>query len=193
MVRVHTRVKDTFVLHARLCGFDDDYVTSSHGNQCSWPPTRSHGAKPTRPASFGRLCERAFYLFLFLRFARFSIPLPYAPRIALSLSAPFHPPSSSLSAPVPFHLHASYLSTLFREDYSRWCNNVFTRRTCRVIPTVLPDRTRPLPRVIWWLFAWHGDSFSKHAARWWFMKGSLGFYCYLRDDACKSMGARNAA
>lgn len=27
------------------------YVTSSHGNQCSWPPTRSHGAKPTRPAS----------------------------------------------------------------------------------------------------------------------------------------------
>lgn len=35
------------------------YVTSSHGNQCSWPPTRSHGAKPTRPASFGHLCAKA--------------------------------------------------------------------------------------------------------------------------------------
>lgn len=41
-------------------------VTSSHGNQCSWPPTRSHGAKPTRPASFGHLCERASYLSLAL-------------------------------------------------------------------------------------------------------------------------------
>jgi len=46
------------------------YVTSSHGNQCSWPPTRSHGAKPTRPASLGHLCASArilpAYLSLFL-------------------------------------------------------------------------------------------------------------------------------
>lgn len=187
-LRVHTRVKDTFVLHARLCGFDDDYVTSSHGNQCSWPPTRSHGAKPTRPASFGRLCERAFYLFLFLRFAPWAVSLPLASYHARLLSfSPYFPPCLTFPPSLfPFCLFlftsASYLSTLFREDYSRWCNNVFTRRTCRVIPTVLPDRTKP-SNAIWWLFAWHGDSFSKRAARWWFMKGSLGFYCYLRDGA----------
>lgn len=156
-----------------------------------------HQRVPTGPNRPGRPASVAFANAPFTSFS-FSVS-PASPslsrtrRVSRSPSPlPFTPPSS-LSAPVPFHLHASYLSTLFREDYSRWCNNVFTRRTCRVIPTVLPDRTRPLPRVIWWLFAWHGDSFSKHAARWWFMKGSLGFYCYLRDDACKSMGARNAA
>ena len=94
----HTRVKDTFVLHARLCGFDDDYVTSSHGNQCSWPPTRSHGAKPTRPASFGRLCERAFYLFLLSPFRPFDHPSPFhPPTIALVSSLLFSPFSLSLS------------------------------------------------------------------------------------------------
>ena len=106
----HTRVKDTFVLHARLCGFDDDYVTSSHGNQCSWPPTRSHGAKPTRPASFGRLCERAFYLFLLSSFRPFStIYLPSTRRLSRSslLSSPFSLSLSVLffsSLSVPFHL-----------------------------------------------------------------------------------------
>lgn len=121
-------VKDTFVFNARLCGFDDDYVTSSHGNQCSWPPTRSHGAKPTSSASFGRLCERAFYLLTSLPA---SCPLPcnaVAPPAAPPFLAVFFSFSPSLFT------SASYLSTLFREDYSRWRNNVFTRHTWPVTP-----------------------------------------------------------
>jgi len=59
-------------MYARVCARAPRrlYVTSSHGNQCSWPPTRSHGAKPTRPASLGHLCASArilpAYLSLFL-------------------------------------------------------------------------------------------------------------------------------
>lgn len=122
-LRVHTRVKDTFVLHVGLCGFDDDYVTSSHGNQCSWPPTRSHGAKPTRPAGQLRSPLRTRLL-----------PLSLSSMISLSLTWSTH----SFPLPLSLFTSTSYLSTLFREDYSRGCNNVFTRRTCRVIPTVLP-------------------------------------------------------
>lgn len=87
------------------------YVTSSHGNQCSWPPTRSHGAKPTRPASFGHLCAKArararaplTCLSLFLFFLIF-LPLlyrrdPLAPSVSLPAShsvsplSLFSPPS----------------------------------------------------------------------------------------------------
>lgn len=100
--------------------------------------------RPGRPASVA-FANAPFTSFSF-SFSPASPSLSRSRRVSRSPSPlPFAPPSS-LSAPVPFHLHASYLSTLFCEDYSRWCNNVFTRRTCRVIPTVLPDRTRPLPR-----------------------------------------------
>lgn len=97
---------------ARLCAYAPRrrYVTSSHGNQCSWPPTRSHGAKPTRLASFGHLCASApltcLSLFLFfliflpllllratLSRVRFSSCEPLGFLFLLFFRRPFFPPA----------------------------------------------------------------------------------------------------
>jgi len=81
--RTGERACDVFVCGKCVCACvyapRRRYVTSSHGNQCSWPPTRSHGAKPTRPASFGHLCASAplTCLSLFLFFLIF-LPLLFA-------------------------------------------------------------------------------------------------------------------
>jgi len=56
---IRSRTCTCICVYASICASRRRYVTSSHGNQCSWPPTRSHGAKPTRPASFGHLCASA--------------------------------------------------------------------------------------------------------------------------------------
>lgn len=84
------------------------YVTSSHGNQCSWPPTRSHGAKPTRPASFGHLCAkaraRASYLSLALSLFLDLSPVALPPRpsraVRFSSCEPFGLSSFSFFSPV---------------------------------------------------------------------------------------------
>lgn len=103
------------------------YVTSSHGNQCSWPPTRSHGAKPTRPASYGHLCASAplTCLSLFLFFLDLSpVALLRAtlsrPRVRFSSCEPlgflfllFFPPVLSSRPPAPL-----YLPALPHEDYA---------------------------------------------------------------------------
>lgn len=84
------------------------YVTSSHGNQCSWPPTRSHGAKPTRLASvtFARLLPVLslllfFFIFLPLLFSAILLFVSLAARP--SVFPPFCPPHhrllSSLARP----------------------------------------------------------------------------------------------
>lgn len=94
-MRVCVRVKCMYAPRRR-------YVTSSHGNQCSWPPTRSHGAKPTRPASFGHLCANAPLtcpsLFLF-----FLIFLPLLLRASVSL------PSSRSPSPLSFLFLRSFV------------------------------------------------------------------------------------
>lgn len=107
-----------------VCAPRRRYVTSSHGNQCSWPPTRSHGAKPTRPASFGHLCERASYLSLtlslFLDLSPASLFLLTAVAAAAAAAA-----AVSARAVSSFFFHPSfllvrsfiYLPALLREDY----------------------------------------------------------------------------
>ena len=110
-----------------------------------------HQRVPTGPNRPGRPASVAFAN---APFTSFSFPLFAPSRLSTSLPpAAYHarlfsPLLSLFPSPCSFSLpslflftSASYLSTLFREDYSRRCNNVFTRRTCRVIPTVLPDRT----------------------------------------------------
>lgn len=114
-------------VRAYVCAPRRRYVTSSHGNQCSWPPTRSHGAKPTRPASFGHLCERASYLSLtlslFLDLSPASLFLLTA--VAATAAAAAAAAAVSARAVSSFFFHPSfllvrsfiYLPALLREDY----------------------------------------------------------------------------
>lgn len=104
-------------LYVCICARRRRYVTSSHGNQCSWPPTRSHGAKPTRPAScFGHLCASARTSYLSLTLSLFLDLSPVAPprdplsRRATSVSLRFlfflfffFPPSFFLPARPPLY------------------------------------------------------------------------------------------
>lgn len=116
-VRAHGRAGNTrsYVCGKRACACvciapRRRYVTSSHGNQCSWPPTRSHGAKPTRPASFGHLCAkararaRASYLSLALSLFLDLSPVALPPRpsraVRFSSCEPFGLSSFSFFSPV---------------------------------------------------------------------------------------------
>lgn len=96
------------------------YVTSSHGNQCSWPPTRSHGAEPTRPASFGHLCTPLTCpLSLFLFFLIF-LPLLFS-AILLFVSLPARTSVSSFSSPSPSSPSSFFSHTsVFIYSYFTW-------------------------------------------------------------------------